>query len=46
MAIDILSIPTMSVELKRLFFSAKLTVTDIRNKLGVDSIKATECLKS
>jgi hypothetical protein len=46
MAIDILSIPAMSAELERLFFSAKLTVSDIKNKLGVDSIEATECLKS
>jgi hypothetical protein len=46
MTIDILSIPAMSAEPERLFSGSKLTVTDIRNKLGVDSIEATECLKS
>lgn len=46
MAIDILSIPAMSAEPERLFSGSKLTITDRRNKLGVDSIEATECLKS
>ncbi len=46
MALDILSIPTMSAEPKRLFSGAKITITDRRNRLGIKSIKAIECLKS
>ena len=46
MAINMLSIPAMSAEPERLLSGSKLTVTDIRNKLGVESIEATECLKS
>jgi len=46
MALDILSIPAMSAKPERLFSSAKITITDRRNKLGIKSIKAIECLKS
>jgi hypothetical protein len=46
MAIDILSIPAMSAEPERLFSSAKITITDRRNRLGVETIEALECLKS
>jgi hypothetical protein len=46
MAIDILSIPAMSAELERLFSSAKITITDRRNRLGVETIEALKCLKS
>jgi hypothetical protein len=46
MAIDILSIPAMSAEPERLFSGAKITITDRRNKLGIDSIQAIECCKS
>ena len=46
MAIDILSIPAMSAELERLFLGAKITVTERRNRLGVDTIEYLECLKS
>jgi hAT family C-terminal dimerisation region len=46
MAFDILSIPTMSAEPERLFSSAKITITDRRNRLGIESIEAIECLKS
>jgi hypothetical protein len=46
MALDILSIPAMSAEPERLFSSAKITITDRRNQLGIESIEATECLKS
>ena len=45
MAIDILSIPAMSVEPERLFSGAKLTITDLRNRLDEGSINATELLK-
>ena len=36
----------MSADPKRLFSSAKLLISDLRNKLGIDIIKAFECLKS
>jgi hypothetical protein len=35
MALDILSIPTTLAELERLFSSAKITITDRRNRLGI-----------
>ena len=46
MALDILSIPTISAEPERLFSGAKITITDRRNRLGIESIEAIECLKS
>jgi hypothetical protein len=46
MALDLLSIPAMSAEPERLFSSAKITITDRRNRLGIESIEAVECLKS
>jgi hypothetical protein len=46
MALDLLSIPAMSVELERLFSRAKVTIIDRRNKLGIQMIQAIESLKS
>ena len=46
MALDILSIPSMSVELERLFSGVGITIIDRRNRLGIESIQAIECLKS
>ena len=46
MALDILLIPAMSAEPERLFSGAKITITDRRNRLGIESIEAIECLKS
>jgi hypothetical protein len=46
MAMDILSIPAMSADPERLFSGAKITITDRRNRLGITSIQAVECLKS
>jgi hypothetical protein len=46
MALDILSIPAMSADPERLFSSAKLVLTDLRNRLGMDILEAFECLKS
>jgi len=46
MALDILSIPAMSDEPERLFSGAGITITERRNRLGVESIEALECLKS
>jgi hypothetical protein len=36
----------MSAKLERLFSSAKITITDRRNRLDIKNIKAIECLKS
>ena len=46
MALDILSIPAMSAEPERLFSGAKISITDRRNRLSIQSIEALECLKS
>ena len=46
MALDLLSIPAMSAEPERLFSGAKITITDRRNRLGIDTIEAIESLKS
>jgi len=46
MALDILSIPAMSADPKRAFSGAKVTITDRRNKLGMQMIEWLECLKS
>lgn len=46
MALDLLSIPAMSAEVERLFSSANITITDRRNRIGVDAVEAIECLKS
>jgi len=36
----------MSADPERLFSGAKITITDRRNRLGIDTIEALECLKS
>ena len=46
MALDFLSIPGMSAEPKRLFLSTKITISDLRSRLGSDTIEALECLRS
>ena len=46
MALDILSIPAMSASPERLFSSSKLTISDHRCRLDIDTIQAIECLKS
>ncbi len=46
MALDILSIPAMSADPERLFSGAKITVSDRRNRLGIYTLEALECLKS
>jgi hypothetical protein len=46
MAFDMLSIPAMSAELERLFSGAKISITDRRNRLRIESIEALECLES
>ena len=46
MALDVLSIPSMSADPERLFSGAKITVSDRRNRLGIYTLEALECLKS
>ena len=46
MALDLLSIPAMSAEVERLFSSCNITITDRRNRIGIDAVEAIECLKS
>jgi hypothetical protein len=46
LALDILSIPAMSAEVERLFSATKLTITDLRTKLGLNVVEALLCLKS
>ena len=46
MALDILTIPAMSAAPERLFSSAKITISDRRNRLHSDTTEAIECLKS
>jgi hypothetical protein len=46
MAIDILSIPSMSAEPERVFSGGRRTIRWDRARLGVDNIERTECLKN
>jgi len=46
MGVELMSIPAMSDEPERVFSSAKLLISDRRNRLGDDIIQASECLKS
>jgi hypothetical protein len=46
MAIDILSIATMSPETERLFSKAKLSVTDRRGSMNIGTLNLLECLRS
>jgi hypothetical protein len=46
MALNILLIPVMLADPKRLFSGAKITISDRRNRLGITTIQALECLKS
>ncbi len=46
MALDVLSIPVMSADPKRLFSGAKIAISDRRNRLGIHTLEALECLKS
>ena len=46
MALDMLSIPAMSANPERLFSGAKITIYDRRNRLGIITVEAVECLKS
>jgi hypothetical protein len=44
--VELMGIPAMSDELERMFHSAKLLISDLRNRLADDVIQASECLKS
>lgn len=46
MAIDILTVPAMSADTERLFSSAKLTLTQNRNRLSTRTVEMLLCLKS
>lgn len=46
MAIDILSIPPMSTGTERLFSKSKLTVTDQRGSMNIETLNLVECLRS
>ena len=46
MALDVLSIPSMSADAERLFSSGKLVMRDNRSRLFSTSMEALECLKS
>jgi hAT family C-terminal dimerisation region len=46
MALDILSIPSMSADAERLFSSGKMVMRDNRSRLSSKSMVALECLKS
>jgi hypothetical protein len=45
MALDLLAIPAMSAECERVFSSAKILISDHRNRLHDDVIEANECLR-
>jgi hypothetical protein len=45
MALDLLSIPAMAAECERVFSSAKILISDHRNRLKDDVIEANECLR-
>jgi hypothetical protein len=44
MALNLLSIPAMTAECKRVFSSLKILISDRRNRLKDDIIEASECL--
>ena len=44
--VELMSIPAMSDEPERILHSAKLLISDLRNRLADDVIQASECLKS
>jgi hypothetical protein len=46
MAIDMLCVPAMSAECERVFSSAKLLISQRRNRLTADMIEACECLRA
>ena len=46
MALDILLIPAMSTKPERVFLGLKIMISDYRYRLGIELIKALECLKS
>jgi hypothetical protein len=46
MALDILSVLAMLADPERLFSGAKITISDWRNRLGILTVEALECLKS
>jgi hypothetical protein len=45
MALDLLSIPAMAAECERVFSSAKILISDRRNRLKDDIVEANECIR-
>jgi hypothetical protein len=45
-ALDMLALPASSAECERVFSSAKLLITSVRNRLNPDIVDMNECLKS
>ena len=45
MALDVLSIPTISADPERLFSGVKITISNRRNRLGILIVEALEYLK-
>ena len=46
MALDLLSIPSMSSDCEMVFSQAKLMITGQRHRLKADIIEATQCLRA
>ena len=46
MALDFMAVPAMPSECERVFSSAKLLLSDRRNRLKDDIIEANECLRA
>ncbi len=46
MALDMLLIPAILAELKRIFLSVKVIIINQRASLGIELIEALKCLKS
>jgi hypothetical protein len=46
MAVDLLSCPALSAAAEGVVLGARITSTNRRNRLGVDTLEALECLKS
>jgi hypothetical protein len=44
--LNILSILAILINLERLFSSVKVCIIELKNKLGMDILKAFKCLKS
>lgn len=46
MAVDVLSIPTSSAEIERVFSLSKLVITSQRHRMALSTLEAIICLKA